>query len=51
MKEALSLRLDSELMDFLRKEAAKDFRSVNNYVEMILLKHMKEQEEKEKPAE
>lgn len=51
MKEAISLRLESELMDFLRKESAKDFRSVNNYVEMILLKHKQEQEEKEKPAE
>lgn len=51
MKEALSLRLDSELVDFLRKEAAKDYRSINNYVEMILLKHKQEQEETEKPGD
>lgn len=51
MKEAISLRLESELMDFLRKKSAKDFRSVNNYVEMVLLKHMIEEQEKEKPAE
>ena len=50
MKEALSLRLDSELMDFLRKESAKDFRSVNNYVEMILLKHMQDKQTEEKKA-
>lgn len=49
MKEALSLRLESELVDFLRKEASKDFRSINNYVEMILLKHKQEIESKEKP--
>ncbi|MDP3914377.1 MAG: hypothetical protein Q8R96_11660 [Bacteroidota bacterium] len=51
MKENISLRLDSELLDFLKKEAKGDFRSVNNYIEMILQKHMNEQEEKEKTAE
>jgi hypothetical protein len=51
MKESLTIRLDAELLEFIRKEAKDDFRTVNNYVEMILLKHMKEQEEKEKPAE
>lgn len=49
MKETISLRLDAELLDFLKKEAKIDFRSVNNYIEMILLKHMEEQKEKEKP--
>jgi len=51
MKEAISLRLDSDLMDFLRKEAEKDFRSVNNYIEMVLKKHMIEEQEKQKPGE
>jgi len=51
MKETISLRLDAGLMEFLRKEAGKDFRSVNNYVEMILLKHMQEQLSTEKPGE
>lgn len=51
MKETISLRLDAVLMDFLRKEAGKDFRSVNNFVEMILLKHMQEQQAKQKPGE
>lgn len=51
MKENLSLRLDSELLDYLKKEAKEDFRSVNNYIEMILIKHKQEQEEIKKPAE
>ena len=50
MKETISLRLESELMEFLRKEAEKDFRSVNNYIEMILKKHQIEVEEKEKKS-
>ncbi len=52
MKESLTIRLDSELLEFIKKEAKEDFRTVNNYVEMVLQKHMKDkQEEKEKPAE
>lgn len=50
MKESVTIRLDAELVEFLKKEAKEDFRSVNNYIEMILLKHMKEQEENKKPA-
>ncbi len=49
MKESLTIRLDNELLAFLKKEAQADFRSVNNYVEMILLKYKLEQEQKEKP--
>lgn len=51
MKESVTIRLDSELLEFLKKEAENDFRSVNNYIEMVLKKHMKEEQEKEKPAE
>lgn len=52
MKETISLRMDAELMDFIRKAAEKDFRSVNNYIELILKKHMlEEQEGTEKPSE
>lgn len=51
MKESLTIRLDSELLEFIKKEAKDDFRTVNNYVEMILLKHKQEQEENKKPAE
>ena len=49
MKETISLRLDEELIEFLKKQAGIDFRSTSNYIEMILLKHKQEVEAKEKP--
>ena len=49
MKETISLRLDEELIQFLKKQAEEDFRTTSNYIEMILLKHKKEAESKEKP--
>lgn len=49
MKETISLRLDEELIEFLKKQAVIDFRSTSNYIEMILLKHKQEVEQKEKP--
>ncbi|HZK94375.1 MAG TPA: hypothetical protein VFC67_09225 [Prolixibacteraceae bacterium] len=51
MKENISLRLDSELIEFLKREAKDDFRNVNNYIEMILLKHMQEKQATENPGE
>ena len=51
MKETISLRLEAELMEFLRKEAGKDFRSVNNFVEMILTKYMNEKQATKNPGE
>lgn len=50
MKETISLRLESELLKFLKTEAEGDFRSVNNYIEMILQKH-KLEKQKETPTE
>lgn len=51
MKESLTIRLDSVLLEFIKKEAKGDFRTVNNYVEMILLKYMIEQQQTENPGE
>ena len=51
MKESITLRLDEELLEFLRKNAEVDYRSVNNFIEMILKKYKKEMEEKEKPGD
>ena len=53
-KEATSLKMEKPIMDRLRIEAAKENRSINNYMETVLMKHFKEldkKEEKEKPAE
>lgn len=51
MKETLSIRLEEELLTFLRNEAKKDFRNVNNYIEMILTKHMKDTQKQKNPGE
>ena len=51
MKESLTIRLDEKLLDFLRNAATEDFRNVNNYIEMVLLKHMQEQQAIKKPGE
>ena len=51
MKETITIRLDAELMEKLRKDALKDNRSINNYIETVLIRSYEIQEEKEKPAE
>lgn len=52
MKETISLRLEGELLKFLKTEADADFRSVNNYIEMVLQKHKLEKEkQKETPTD
>ncbi len=50
MKENITLRLETDLIKFLKKRAEEDIRSVNNYVEMVLTKHKQEIEKKEKPS-
>lgn len=51
MKETITIRLDSELMEKLRKDALKDNRSINNYIETILIRNYESQEETKKPGE
>ena len=53
-KEATSLKMGKPIMDRLRIEAAKENRSINNYMETVLIKHFKEldkQEINKKPGE
>jgi hypothetical protein len=50
MKESITIRLEEELLNFLKKEAKSDFRNVNNYIEMVLLKHMQDKKKKENPG-
>lgn len=53
-KEATSLKMEKPIMDRLRIEAAKENRSINNYMETVLIKHFKEldkQEINKKPGE
>jgi len=38
MKETITIRIDANLMNKLRKDAQKDNRSMNNFIETILIK-------------
>lgn len=53
VKEATSLKMDKAVMDRLRSEAKNVNRSVNNYIETVLIEHFKELDKKEteKPGE
>lgn len=42
VKEATSLKMDKPIMDRLRLEAKKQHRSINNYMETILIQHFEE---------
>jgi hypothetical protein len=48
MKESITIRLEEELLNFLKSEAKEDFRNVNNYIEMVLTKHMQEKQQTKK---
>jgi hypothetical protein len=45
-KEASSIKLEKEIMDKAREQAKKENRSLNNFIETILIKYFKEKEEK-----
>jgi len=42
MKKTYSFTLDSEILDYLKEEAKKDSRSLSSYINLALLKHLKE---------
>lgn len=46
-KTTTSIRIDSELLEFLREEAKAVNRSLSNYLENLLLNFKKEHEEEE----
>lgn len=48
VKEATSLKLDKPVMDRLRQEAKKQNRSINNYMETVLIQHFEEMDQKPK---
>jgi len=54
VKEATSLKLDKHVMDRLRQEAKKQNRSINNYMETVLIQYfekMDQKQETENPGE
>ncbi len=40
LKEKISITLDSDLLDILRKQAENDDRSLSQYINIILKKHI-----------
>lgn len=53
-KTPFSLKLEADLMESVKRQALKEHRPVNNFIEVVLIKYLedvKNQEEKENPAE
>lgn len=42
LKEKISITIDSDLLEQLRKEAEDDERSLSQYINIVLNKHIKE---------
>ncbi len=49
MKITVSYRIEEEIVKKLKKLAEKENRKIGNYVETILLKHIEETKQTEKP--
>lgn len=49
VKEATSLKLEKEVMEEVREQAKKENRSINNFIETVLIKHF-EEKKKENPG-
>jgi hypothetical protein len=48
-KSPFSLKLEEILMDRVRKQAQKEHRPVNNFIENVLLEYLNEQDRKDNP--
>ena len=48
LKEKVCITLDNDLLAMLREKAEEDDRSLSQYINLILKRHMEELEEKEK---
>lgn len=51
VKEATSLKLEKDVMIRVREESKKENRSINNYIETVLIKHFREIDETKNPAD
>lgn len=47
LKEKISITIDSDLLEKLRLKAEEDCRSLSQYINLILKKHLEEQEHKQ----
>lgn len=41
LKEKISITVDSDILEFARKEAEKDDRSLSQYINLVLKEHIK----------
>lgn len=48
LKEKISITIDSDLLEKLREKADLDCRPLSQYINLVLRKHMEEEEKREK---
>ena len=46
LKERISITIDSDLLEKLREKADEDCRPLSQYINLVLQKHLEEQEKK-----
>ncbi|MDD5864739.1 MAG: toxin-antitoxin system protein [Firmicutes bacterium] len=46
LKERISITIDSDLLEKLREKADEDCRPLSQYINLVLKKHLEEQEKK-----
>ena len=46
LKEKISITIDSDLLEKLRQKAEEDCRSLSQYINLVLKKHLEEREQK-----
>lgn len=44
LKEKISITIDNDILEVIKKEAENDDRSVSQYINMVLKKHIKEKQ-------
>lgn len=49
LKEKISITIDNDILEKIKEEAEYDDRSLSQYINLILKKHIKDLEDKSKP--
>lgn len=48
LKERISITIDSDLLEKLREKADEDCRTLSQYINLVLRKHVEQEEKKQK---
>ena len=48
LKESISITIDSDLLEKLREKADEDCRPLSQYINLVLRKHVEQEEKKQK---